>query len=100
MSKAALDQFTKCCALDLASKGIRVNSINPSVIRTPIFDTIGIPSEVAEQMFKEFKNRYPVGRIGDVIDTSAAIAFLADNTTASFITGNLLPVAATYAKIN
>lgn len=33
MSKAALDQFTKCSALDLASKSIRVNSINPAVIR-------------------------------------------------------------------
>lgn len=92
MSKAALDQFTKCSALDLAPKGIRVNSINPSVIRTPIFDTVGIPSEVAEQMFSEFKKRYPVGRVGDVSDTSAAIAFLADNKSASFVTGTLFAV--------
>lgn len=92
MSKAALDQFTKCSALDLAPKGIRVNSINPSVIRTPIFDTVGIPSEIAEQMFSEFKKRYPVGRVGDVSDTSAAIAFLADNKSASFVTGTLFAV--------
>lgn len=92
MSKAALDQFTKCSALDLASKKIRVNSVNPSVIRTPIFETLGILSEVAEHMFGEFEKRYPVGRIGEVSDTSAAIAYLADNNLASFITGVLLPV--------
>ncbi|XP_055302818.1 uncharacterized oxidoreductase TM_0325-like [Sitodiplosis mosellana] len=92
MSKAALDQFTKCSALDLASKGIRVNAINPAVIRTPIFQTVGVPVEAVEQMFEEYKTKYPVGRVGEVADTSAAIAFLADNKTASFLTGILFPV--------
>lgn len=58
MSKAALDQFTKCSALDLAPKGIRVNSINPAVIRTPIFQTVGLPTEMAEKMFEEYKSRF------------------------------------------
>lgn len=92
MTKAALDQFTKCSALDLASKGIRVNSINPSVIRTPIFETLGIPSQHVEKMLEDYKNKYPVGRIGNVSDTNAAIAFLADDKSASFLTGILLPV--------
>lgn len=91
MSKAALDQFTKCSALDLAPKGIRVNSINPAVIRTPIFQTIGVPMDVAEEMFEQYKSKYPVGRVGEVTDTSAAIAYLAD-AKSSFLTGLLLPV--------
>lgn len=91
MSKAALDQFTKCSALDLAPKGIRVNSINPAVIRTPIFQTVGVPIEMAEKMFEEYKSKYPVGRVGEVADTSAAIAYLADDKS-SFLTGILLPV--------
>lgn len=72
--------------------GIRVNSINPAVIRTPIFQTIGLTSEITEQMFEEYKTKYPVGRIGEVADTSAAIAFLADSKQSSFLTGILLPV--------
>lgn len=90
ISKAALDQFTKCSALDLAPN-VRVNSINPAQIRTPIFETI-MTSEEIEQMFNHFKTKYPVGRIGEVSDTSAAIAFLADNQSASFLTGQCLPV--------
>ncbi|CAG2123605.1 unnamed protein product, partial [Medioppia subpectinata] len=34
MSKCALDMFTKCLALELGPKGIRVNAINPSTVRT------------------------------------------------------------------
>lgn len=92
-SKAALCQFTKCSALDLAAKGIRVNAISPGVIQTPIFGKDLIPPEKIERFLSNFKNKYiPLGRLGEVADTSAAIAFLADNDAASFITGVLLPV--------
>lgn len=91
ISKSALDQFTKCAALELASKGIRVNSVNPGVIDTPIFETLGINREKAEQYFEAAKKTYPLGRVGDVKDTSATIAYLASDN-ASFITGVLLPV--------
>lgn len=92
LSKAALDQFTKCCALDLASKGIRVNSINPAAIRTPIYRrSLGINNDEEKQLFDEYKNKYPVGRVGIPSDCSAAIAYLASEQ-ASFMTGILLPV--------
>lgn len=92
MSKAALDQFTKCSALDLAPKGIRVNSVNPAMIRTPIFEKFGATSEQIQQALDGAKSRYPLGRVGEVSDTSASIAFLADEKSASFLTGILLPV--------
>lgn len=92
ISKAALIQFTKCSALDLASMSIRVNAIAPSIIRTPIFGKNFLPPEKIERYFAHFKNKYPVGRIGEVSDTSAAISFLADNSKASFLTGIVLPV--------
>ncbi|XP_031638274.1 uncharacterized protein LOC116350578 [Contarinia nasturtii] len=92
MSKAALDQFTKCSALDLAPKHIRVNSINPGIIKTPIFKTVGLTEEVAEKMFDEYKSKYPLGRVGEVSDTSSAIAYFADEKSASFLTGILLTV--------
>lgn len=92
ISKAALDQFTKCAALDLAEKGIRVNSINPADIRTPIFETNGLSGEFVDAYLNSLKAKYLVGRVGEVSDTSAAIAYLADNNVASFLTGIILPV--------
>lgn len=91
MSKSSIDMLTRCCALDLASRGIRVNAINPAVIKTPIFKTLGISTESIEKHFELMKQKYPVGRVGEVSDTSAAIAYLASES-ASFITGTLLPV--------
>lgn len=92
MSKAALNQFTKCSALDLAPKCIRVNAINPAVVRTRIFESFGVSLEHYEQALEEIQSLYPLKRVGEVSDTSAAIAYLADNNTASFLTGILLPV--------
>jgi len=92
MSKAAMDQFTKCCALDLASKGVRVNSVNPAAIQTRLFESYGSDQHQYEKRLEERKNRYPLGRVGHVSDTSAAIAYLANNHLASFVTGVLLPV--------
>lgn len=92
MSKAALNQFSRCASLDLAPKGIRVNAINPAVIRTPIHESFLGSAENAEKFMTEYGKKYPVGRIGEVSDTSAAIAYLASNQTAAFITGILLPV--------
>lgn len=71
-----------------------VNAINPVAIRTPLFETSGglIP-EQAEAFFDSFKNIYPVGRVGECTDTTAAIEFLVNDSTASFITGLLLPVS-------
>lgn len=91
MSKATLDQFTKLCAVSLASKRIRVNSINPAAIRTPIFETIGMTVEQFGKVEEECKNSYLVGRVGEVSDTSTAIAYLAADS-ASFLTGIILTV--------
>lgn len=92
LSKAAVNQFTRCAALDLAPKGIRVNAIAPGATRTPIFETNGLTHAAnAEQFFDSFKHTYPMGRIGEVSDTSNAIEFLTKESS-SFLTGNILRV--------
>lgn len=91
MSKAALDHFTKCAAVELASKGIRVNSVNPGAVETPIFKTAGLDDNKVDEFMKECERSYPVGRTGRVEDISRAIAFLA-NDDAGFITGHILVV--------
>lgn len=91
VSKSALNQLTKSAAIDLASKGIRVNAINPAAIRTPIFQTNGVKGAEENQFFDKYKNIYPAGRVGEVTDTSHAIEFLVSDA-ASFFAGILLPV--------
>lgn len=86
IAKIALNQFTKCCALDLASRKIRVNAINPSAVRTHLLEGLGIKPDDCDMFYEEHGKHYPVGRVGTVEDTSAAIAFLASDS-ASFLTG-------------
>lgn len=91
MSKAAVSHFTRCAALDLAKKGIRVNAVNPGVTDTPIFKTVGWSDEMIQEHFAQLAQKYPLGRIGRVDDISKAIAFIASDD-ASFITGQTLVV--------
>ncbi|XP_055310183.1 3-oxoacyl-[acyl-carrier-protein] reductase FabG-like [Sitodiplosis mosellana] len=68
------------------------NCIHPAVIRTPIFGNVGMNEETANKLFEQVKKAYPVGRVGEVSNTSEAIAFLADNEGTSFLTGIFLSV--------
>lgn len=86
VSKAAIDMYVKCASLELAPKGIRVNSVNPGVIDTPIFKTIGLDGENLQAHLEREKQSYPVGRIGVVSDTTNAILYLADQKS-SFVNG-------------
>ncbi|RYD69154.1 MAG: SDR family oxidoreductase [Sphingobacteriales bacterium] len=94
-----LEQFTKCTALDLASKRIRINSIHPGAIQTPILNTVGWSNDQITKMLDDIAAKYPVGRAGEVSDISEAIAFLANDKSASFITGIALPVDGGYVVL-
>lgn len=92
ISKGGINQFTKSAALDLAPKGIRVNAIVPAAIQTPIFEKgFGMSPDQVAAFLDAIKNLYPLGRAGEVSDTSSAIEFLIGDS-ASFLTGVLLPV--------
>lgn len=87
MSKAAIDHFTRCAAVELAPKGIRVNAVRPGVIRTLIYKNSGANGEMVDRIFTNWAKIKPLGRIGEVQDVANAILFLA-NDNASFITGH------------
>jgi len=81
MNKGALDVFTKTLALTLASSGVRVNSVSPAAIQTPML------SEIPETALKLVGLRaHPIGRIGQPEDIASVVLFLASDL-ASFITG-------------
>jgi NAD(P)-dependent dehydrogenase (short-subunit alcohol dehydrogenase family) len=91
ISKAALDQFTRCTALELAPKKVRVNSVNPGVIVTNIHKRGGMDDEAYAKFLEHCKTTHPLGRAGTVNEVSEVITFLA-GPSASFITGATLPI--------
>ena len=77
MSKAAIDQMTSCTALELAAKGVRVNSVNPGITDTAIYKRGGMSDDDIAKLRERCKTTHPLGRIGNVEDVAQAIAFLA-----------------------
>ncbi|RWS24062.1 tropinone reductase 2-like protein [Leptotrombidium deliense] len=101
VSKAALDMFTKCLALELGPKGIRVNSINPAYIKTDFGVTnLGASREMMAAFEEIIRNNYPLRRVGEAEDVAKGILFLSSED-ASFTTGDCLVIdgGARYANI-
>lgn len=91
ISKAGVDQLTRCSALELAPKGVRVNSVNPGVIITDCHKRAGMSEEAYAKFLEHSKTTHALGRPGTADEVAKAIAFLASDD-ASFITGVTLPV--------
>ncbi|KAH7960761.1 hypothetical protein HPB49_023049 [Dermacentor silvarum] len=92
VTKAALDQITRCAALENAPHGVRVNAVNPAIIQT----NIGRKSYVTQEQHKQLLERvgrsaHPLGRVGTPEDVARCIAFLASDD-AAFVTGITMPV--------
>ena len=85
-SKAAIDMFTKCLALELASRKIRVNAVNPGVVVTELHTvTNAVPDY--EGFLERSKTTHPLGRTGRVEEVAALAAFLCSSES-EWITGN------------
>ncbi|MFM2042395.1 MAG: hypothetical protein RLY86_971 [Pseudomonadota bacterium] len=87
MTKHALEGLTKAMAVELAPAGIRVNSVGPTFIETPL--TRPMLEDPAFQSF--VLGRIPLGRLGTVEEVANAVLFLA-SPAASLITGASLLV--------
>lgn len=86
-SKAAINQLTKSLAVGLSKHNIRVNTIQPGTILSPMnAKALADPATLAERV-----RLIPLGRIGRPEDVVAAVLFLASDD-ASYITGAVLPV--------
>lgn len=86
VSKAAIDQLTRCSALELAAKGIRVNAVNPGVVVTNIHKRGGMAEPDYEKFLEHSKTTHPLGRVGKPEEVADLIYFLASEN-ASWITG-------------
>ncbi len=91
VSKSGVDQLTRCTALELAAKGVRVNAICPGVIRTNLHRAGGMGEEAYIKFLEHSKTTHPLGRVGKPEEPADLIAFLA-SARAAFITGTTIQI--------
>ncbi|AVK04135.1 MULTISPECIES: SDR family NAD(P)-dependent oxidoreductase [Pseudomonas aeruginosa group] len=89
-ANAGVHALTRNLALELAGANIRINTVAPAVVETPVYATFMDPEQVRE-VLPGFNAFHPLGRNGQPGDVAAAILFLASDA-AGWITGTVLPV--------
>ncbi len=85
-SKAALRSLARTLSAELIPRGIRVNTINPGPIETPIFGRMGIEPTQVEETKAGFSQLVPLGRMGRVDEIAGIATFLA-GPDATYVVG-------------
>jgi len=86
VSKAGVDQLTRCAALELAPRGVRVNAVNPGVVVTEIHKRGGMSEEDYARFLEHSKTTHPLGRVGEPREVAELVFYLASER-AAWITG-------------
>lgn len=86
-SKCGVDGYMRTAALELASKGIRCNSVNPGMVETPLINR----GQVTAEQHEKDKENYPLGRYGKPEDVALATIYLLSDAS-SWMTGTALKI--------
>lgn len=90
-SKAALDQLTRCAAIDWAPHGVRVNAVSPGVTVTNLHRRSGMTEDAYATFLARAKDTHPLGRPGQSAEIAALILFLASDQ-AGWVTGETIAI--------
>lgn len=91
VSKAAIDQLTRCAALELAAKGVRVNAVNPGVVVSNLHRRGGMTEENYAKFLTRSRETHPLGRPGEASEIADLIFFLASDAS-GWITGETISI--------
>ncbi|HEY3177068.1 MAG TPA: glucose 1-dehydrogenase [Candidatus Polarisedimenticolia bacterium] len=91
VSKAAVDQLTRCLSLELAPRGVRVNALNPGVVVTNLHLSGGMSETDYAAFLERGKSTHPLGRVGAAEEVASLALFLASDR-AGWITGGTFSV--------
>lgn len=83
-SKAAIINFTKAQAVSYIKKGIRMNTVSPGYVRTPLLDRL--PGGLVTSMI----NKHPIGRLAEPEEIAEAVLFLASSKSSCIVGHNLV----------
>ena len=85
-TKAALRSFARTFATELGPRRIRVNTLSPGPVETPIFGKSGLPAEAIDQFVASIKATMPLARIAKPEEMATVALFLASDDS-SYVTG-------------
>lgn len=97
-TKAAVRSFARSWTTDLKTRKIRVNSISPGPIETPIYEKLGLSPQQVQEFGGYIKTQVPLGRFGTSHEIASAVLFLASDES-SYITGIDLSVDGGMAQV-
>ena len=91
VSKSAIDQLTRCAALELAPRGVRVNAVNPGVVVSNLHRRGGMDEDSYGKFLTRSRETHPLGRPGEPVEIADLIFFLASDA-AGWITGETISI--------
>ncbi|AVU77288.1 MULTISPECIES: SDR family oxidoreductase [Pseudomonas] len=78
-TKAAFLNMSKTLSSELLGRGIRVNTVSPGPVETPLYDKLGIPDAYRDQVNKDIAATIPFGRFGTPEEVAKAVLYLASD---------------------